>query len=410
MVWDRVLADRKYQVVPVEPSGTQSTRLSQHWMAYAPKGQLAAYLRDRVADSLPSYLGGIAAIAATLSVAHWYFWPPGIALPLSSIAGGIAVLALLLFIGVRNAPRRIRRADLLLGAVSTLCLLQALLHVALTQRPEASLDLILILASISAASLSRGITYGSAVLGVVCWTGIAAPTWNSAWGFFAFWLAISLGVMALVFETRRRLYARLCQTEADLRRFASFDRLTGLPNRAYLLETLERLLEEERHVKSPQLGVCFVDLNGFKAINDTYGHEAGDRVLVAVADRLLRACRSEHGRIPDFVGRLGGDEFLLIVRAVRSQHDLEIAAQRYRTAAAQPIDIAGKQVTVSASVGTAWTGASSNLTVNAMLARADARMYRHKRRQDGAADYPAGGDDTSEISVLEKRDGQSLSL
>jgi diguanylate cyclase (GGDEF)-like protein len=113
--------------------------------------------------------------------------------------------------------------------------------------------------------------------------------------------------------------------------------------------------------------VLYVDLDGFKRINDEHGHAAGDTMLVRVAERLRTALRSS-----DTLGRLGGDEFLLLCRDVPSQHTADHLAEQLRAAllADEPIE---------ASVGVAWTGLPTD--VDALVALADIDMYRVKRER-----------------------------
>lgn len=112
---------------------------------------------------------------------------------------------------------------------------------------------------------------------------------------------------------RRRLYNEKLEHQKHLERAANFDALTGLPNRRHMTELFEQELVEA-HQRGGTVSVCFIDLDGFKAINDTHGHAVGDSVLRSVASRLTSIVR-EH----DVVGRLGGDEFVAILRDVKDE-------------------------------------------------------------------------------------------
>ncbi len=105
---------------------------------------------------------------------------------------------------------------------------------------------------------------------------------------------------------REQLVERLEKANAELAAYASTDALTGLPNRRALLETLDRMLAQGIRTKSRVL-VCFLDLDGFKHINDVYGHDVGDAFLAAIAKRISSALRGG-----DYLARLGGDEFVLV--------------------------------------------------------------------------------------------------
>ncbi len=154
---------------------------------------------------------------------------------------------------------------------------------------------------------------------------------------------------------------------AEGRRVMS-DPLTGLANRRALSSLGSSGAGGVR-------GVCFVDLDGFKPVNDDLGHEAGDAVLVAVARRLERCVR-----VQDTVLRLGGDEFVAVLAGPVDQATLDEVACRMLDAVAEPIGVAGTQVQLSASVGTA---SSADETLAVLLARADAAMYDAKRDGGG---------------------------
>jgi diguanylate cyclase (GGDEF)-like protein len=153
--------------------------------------------------------------------------------------------------------------------------------------------------------------------------------------------------------------------ESQLDHQAHHDALTGLPNRTYFAERLAAALGEGA------VGVLFVDLDEFKLINDSLGHSAGDRLLVAVAVRLRGALRSE-----DVVARLGGDEFAVLLPGLRDEADAHAAAARITGCLRPPIMLNGQQRYVTASVGLRCGGA--DVTPEELLRDADAAMYRAK--------------------------------
>jgi diguanylate cyclase (GGDEF)-like protein len=156
-----------------------------------------------------------------------------------------------------------------------------------------------------------------------------------------------------------------------MRSLAVTDELTGLPNRAGLLEQLATMAGSGANV-------VFCDLNGFKAINDTHGHAAGDAVLVQIARRLKRTVRGE-----DFVARLGGDEFVIVVPP-DPESDFEALARRLLRATDQPMILAGPIVAnVGMSIGTAVLEPDEDPA--AVLAVADHNMYLVKSRQSTRA-------------------------
>ncbi len=177
---------------------------------------------------------------------------------------------------------------------------------------------------------------------------------------------------------------RVRQQQEILNQLAFSDPLTGLANRA---------LFEERITPTGQLrkGVTtamFVDLDNFKDVNDAYGHDVGDAVLVETALRLRACCRGE-----DTVARVGGDEFVVIAAGLPAGA-VERVAHRFLTAMRQPVDVGTSQVAVSASIGTA-TGDTRELDVHELIRRADAAMYIAKmsgRGRHAVYTEPAGSE------------------
>jgi diguanylate cyclase (GGDEF)-like protein len=167
------------------------------------------------------------------------------------------------------------------------------------------------------------------------------------------------------------------------RRAALQDPLTGLPNRALILDHLRLALARSERQPST-VGVLFVDLNRFKMINDTLGHQAGDAVLVATAERLRSALRP-----PDTVGRLGGDEFVVVCEDIGGRSDALAVAARLVASLEAPVKVAGRDVRIRASIGVAvsTTGATD---AAALLTEADGAMFWAKRRGRGVAVFDEG--------------------
>lgn len=150
------------------------------------------------------------------------------------------------------------------------------------------------------------------------------------------------------------------------------DVLTGLPNRAFLSDLLNQALAFSRQENIP-LAVCMLDLDGFKAVNDGYGHACGDLLLVEVASRLRTIVRGE-----DVVARLAGDEFVLILRYVRDIQELRAALHRVLSAISTPYLIQGKEINVFASIGVTLFPADND-DADTLLRHADQAMYVAKQ-------------------------------
>ena len=165
----------------------------------------------------------------------------------------------------------------------------------------------------------------------------------------------------------------MCQRD-DLREMATHDDLTGLVNRRFFVETVEQALRRAERFLEPAC-VLFVDLDGFKAINDRAGHLTGDRVLRAVAARLRLAVRAA-----DVVARIGGDEFAVLIERLARPDDASIVVRRIETALNGSIEVSGEGWPVSASVGMAMSHGAGDSALE-LVARADESMYSAKRGQ-----------------------------
>jgi diguanylate cyclase (GGDEF)-like protein/PAS domain S-box-containing protein len=161
------------------------------------------------------------------------------------------------------------------------------------------------------------------------------------------------------------------EAQRQLEHLARYDTLTGLANRAETIARLAATLEGHRD-SGPKLGVLFCDVDRFKNINDTWGHAAGDVVLSAVA-KCIRNCVRES----DTVGRLGGDELLVMLPGVNSLDELTGIAEEIRQRCAAPIHHDGKTLNVTLSIGATLAVAGESVTE--MTARADVALYQAKR-------------------------------
>ncbi|MCB2188657.1 MAG: diguanylate cyclase [Deltaproteobacteria bacterium] len=166
------------------------------------------------------------------------------------------------------------------------------------------------------------------------------------------------------------------QSEERMWRQAHHDALTGLPNRLLFQDRLAMALGRARR-RRQQVAVVFLDLDGFKEINDTLGHAAGDLVLQEAAARLTGALREE-----DTVSRLGGDEFLMILPEVAGPAEARQAGRRILAALAPPFILAGREITVGASLGVALFPRHAG-DLDTLIRCADQAMYQAKRAGRG---------------------------
>ncbi|MGE8152677.1 putative bifunctional diguanylate cyclase/phosphodiesterase [Pseudomonas vancouverensis] len=220
------------------------------------------------------------------------------------------------------------------------------------------------------ASMWRTIALGSVWKGEICnrakdgslyWVeSTMVPILDSTTGRVERYLSIRFDVS----EKRQLLHSLQWRVGHDV--------LTSLPNRAFLSDLLDQALAVSRQENIP-LAVCMLDLDGFKAVNDGYGHASGDLLLVEVAKRLRNIVRSE-----DVVARLAGDEFVLVLRYVRDPSELRAALNRVLGAVSAPYLLDGKQISVYASIGvTLFPHDDEN--AETLLRHADQAMYVAKQ-------------------------------
>ena len=178
-----------------------------------------------------------------------------------------------------------------------------------------------------------------------------------------------VGSLLMISDVTERKHA-----EAELERRALYDDLTGLPNRTLLQDRLEQALR--RHGGGASVAVMFIDLDDFKAVNDSYGHPAGDQLLRAVAERLREATRDG-----DTLARFGGDEFVMVCADVDGEIEAASVAERILNALAEPVAVPQALVNVDASIGISIAAAPA--TAEEMLRDADIAMFDAKGQGRG---------------------------
>jgi diguanylate cyclase (GGDEF)-like protein len=190
--------------------------------------------------------------------------------------------------------------------------------------------------------------------------------------------SINMGLMTGI-ASGKKLTRKLLSSNTkrkEIGRLAFYDALTGLPNRMLFNDRLKQVLAQAaRHGRG--VAVMFIDLDGFKLVNDSYGHDVGDTVLRHVAQRLQGSMRAE-----DTVSRRGGDEFLCIMMEARNELDIaKVAGKIIHVISAETV-VGDAKLTVKPSVGIAVYPKDGE-TANALIANADTAMYRAKRTREG---------------------------
>jgi diguanylate cyclase (GGDEF)-like protein len=172
------------------------------------------------------------------------------------------------------------------------------------------------------------------------------------------------------------------QAEVKLARLALHDPLTGLPNRTMFIDRVEQAFARQART-GRALAVLFLDLDRFKLVNDTLGHDAGDQLLVQVAQRLSAAVRPS-----DTIARFGGDEFTILCESLVSPGAVMVVADRVQAAFVEPFGLAGDELFVTPSIGVA-TAERPTDGPHGLLRNADAAMYRAKARGGGCELFDA---------------------
>ncbi|PKL29329.1 MAG: hypothetical protein CVV46_01055 [Spirochaetae bacterium HGW-Spirochaetae-2] len=169
---------------------------------------------------------------------------------------------------------------------------------------------------------------------------------------------------------------RLQKAKAQLEQYANYDTLTGLPNRRFFFDTLERIVAESEKAAG-RFVLLYIDLDGFKDINDNYGHEVGDTVLIEVGNRLVK-----HVRETDFVARLGGDEFAIIFRDIEDMKSAVDITENIHTILQEPMHIGTLDCSINSSIGLAAYPDTAKES-ETLVRDADSAMYGIKRNGKG---------------------------
>jgi diguanylate cyclase (GGDEF)-like protein len=239
-------------------------------------------------------------------------------------------------------------------------------------------------------------------------TVLERPSWWTpahALILLGFALTVTLCILSWVVILRKRVQlqaVQLRESEQRFRHLAQHDRLTGLASRLVLEDRLRDAIESVRRHQTG-LALLMVDLDHFKGINDTFGHQAGDEVLRETAQRLLEAVRTT-----DNVVRLGGDEFVVLLPEIRDPRAAELVASTVVSSLSRNIRFGSMDIEVSASVGIG-TVFAGELDTESLMQHADAALYRAKNRGRNCFEvFDAGWDEGPEEKEREQDDTESV--
>lgn len=237
-------------------------------------------------------------------------------------------------------------------------------------------------------AIGNGFRYGpkylyvSAGLGAIGFSSllILDPYWTTHW---YFGLGVLVTIMAVAGYTGM-LLTQLKKAKQKLEELATRDPLTGLANRALLLERARASLAQNSR-QNREMGTLYFDLDGFKKVNDDFGHKAGDDLLVEVATQV-KACIRES----DTFARIGGDEFVIILDSLHSHHDLKVICDRVSRAIHGINIMNGHPIQISSSIGVIHITSEANapkLTAENLIKLADEQMYKAKKAGKNRIEY-----------------------
>ena len=195
----------------------------------------------------------------------------------------------------------------------------------------------------------------------------------------------------------------LKQREFQLEKIAHYDLLTGIPNRVLLADRMKQALAQTRR-EHKILAVCYMDLDGFKPVNDQLGHQAGDKVLIEIAQRLSQSIRAG-----DTVARLGGDEFVVLLMGLDSEHECQTSIERILAEVRKPINVEAIDFSLSASVGITLFPIA-NEDADTLLRQADQAMYNAKQLGKNGYQYYKRDNDLKFRHYFETLESIALAL
>jgi diguanylate cyclase (GGDEF)-like protein len=201
-------------------------------------------------------------------------------------------------------------------------------------------------------------------------------SWGEALYQYRYWVAVVallMTALAVAVAWLGQQHRKLRKQEAQLVSMAHYDALTGLPNRTLLADRLQQAMARI-HRQGGRLALAFIDLDQFKPVNDRFGHEAGDQLLVEISRRMRGELREQ-----DTLARLGGDEFVALIINVEGDYGVDSLLNRLLAAVSAPVELADTQVQVSASVGVTVYPQDGKLDGDQLIRQADQAMYRAKQ-------------------------------
>ncbi|MBW8284699.1 MAG: diguanylate cyclase, partial [Rhizobium sp.] len=318
-----------------------------------------------------------------IGIPHLLLRAPADAALLFSLSASTAAIALYLRRSLRLEEASFARLELIGAGVLLLIYLNTCAVLYVDFHPSNLIYFLLLMMLASTVGISNRVVAGVSVITLVTMLSLAYLLGRDPFFYFSFvslagaFSTIGLAVLmrgAITKAVCSRLLADRLRERAE--RQADFDALTGLPNRRNFFATLEQLIGDDAAPGSG-LQVAIIDLDGFKPVNDLYGHAVGDDLLIEVGRRIRHACPPDH-----LVARLGGDEFALAIGRPLTEDGLIGLGSAICEALRRPFVVSGVDISISASVGFARYPENGQ-TVRQIYERADHALYRAKRQTRG---------------------------
>ncbi|MCB1021007.1 MAG: GGDEF domain-containing protein [Acidobacteria bacterium] len=313
-------------------------------------------------------------LLTSFSAIYWLTLPPQTARPLAVATCSIAALSAGLGLWVRTWSDTDPRIHVVASSIGFLIAAKCFLHIWLVRQPApiASLVLVTMLGGCIAFRRTHYVALTSFIAAGVCISFLQFAD-SPDWLYLSAVAAASAVIGLVVLLFRVQLHEELCVAHRVIFENAHYDPLTGLADRELLIETLRPWLAD-RARGGPPFAVCYIDLDGFKGVNDQFGHHAGDLILATVGKRLR-----SHPCGDDFAARIGGDEFVVLVRNVPVEVQPAEIVTRLRSAVSGTVRYGRHDIPASASVGCIWPEPQRALTPEQAIALADKEMYADKK-------------------------------
>ncbi len=340
-----------------------------------PEQNFQDFFSTRTREALAMALPLVGAVHAFAAAAYWFSVPYGQALGMSLFSMLVTAAAFCASTLIRRNAKTYIGSDGLATCVLLLALCNALIHLASAWSPLAVAAAVILVVATGAIAARRAPLFVVPVAMQGWWALLAwADNWSAEWVQFEAALLAATATAWGFYQSRRQTAMQLYESQQRLETQAQRDPLTNLPIRPAMIDRLVESFSREKRNTERKFAVCVMNVDSFQAVNEEVGHSGGDLLLQTVAERLRQNARKS-----DFVARMGGDEFVLLLDETPTREHADTAADRLCGLTCKAIDLDGVEVEFSASFGVAWSGESFE-SEEAMLTAAHKEMQDAKER------------------------------